>query len=166
MQRVESPRHERYAVSYSESVANQVFTPFFHSRLLSFFLYRWGAFVVICGHFYLIAAGGMVALSNRSVNRALLLYPSNEEYLKYLEKLDSVGESFKESQRPKEEPKEEQKENGDNNEPGFFSSLFQRSAPPAEQLEEVPLDEDTPLDPNTTEEVVDVDTPVPSESVK
>lgn len=113
----------------------------------------------------------MVALSNRSVNRALLLYPSNEEYLKYLEKLDSVGESFKESQRPKEEPKEEPKENGDNNEPGtylsgFFSSLFQRSAPPAEQLEEVPLDEDTPLDPNTTEEVVDVDTPVPSESVK
>ena len=51
----------------------------------------WGAFVVICGHFYLISSGGMVALSHRSVNRALLLYPTNEEYARLLAKIDRVN---------------------------------------------------------------------------
>ena len=52
----------------------------------------WGAFIVICGHFYLISSGGMAALSNRSVKRALLLYPSNEEYVKMLEKIDGMND--------------------------------------------------------------------------
>jgi len=95
----------------------------------------WGAFVVICGHFYLIAAGGMVALSNRSVNRALLLYPTNEEYVKLLEKLDAAGgaASFKPSvtAQPEEAAQEidnsaigEESEQQSKKKSSFFSGLF------------------------------------------
>jgi len=91
--------------------------------------------------FYLIASGGMVALSNRSVKRALLLYPKHEDYLKFLEKLDSasIGRSFKASQpgaavvlSPTKNTAESAKENEEENATpsrhntvsDFFSNLF------------------------------------------
>mmetsp|Transcript_39462 Transcript_39462/g.81951 ORF Transcript_39462/g.81951 Transcript_39462/m.81951 type:complete len:138 (+) Transcript_39462:334-747(+) len=40
----------------------------------------WGAFVVVIGHFFLIAASAMAAIHNRSAQRGIALLPSRKEY--------------------------------------------------------------------------------------
>jgi len=50
----------------------------------------WGGFVVLLSHFYMITSAAMATLNFQSLDRALLQYPTHEEYVKVLARIDEL----------------------------------------------------------------------------